>query len=95
MAREQVLVSEPTVSPQLSDHTAVGVGSVEAASTLLNELWDLAAYQVELLSSHWLYALFAVLLSTLIFIYCRRARVKGRLLLFQWKLRDNCGGVRL
>ena len=65
-------------SPQPSGVT-VELGPAQAASALMNDAWELASYQAELLSGNWLYAILAVLLSSLIFIYCRRARIKGRL----------------
>ena len=74
--RGYVVEDSPTPSYQPSS-VSVELGSAQEASALISAAWDLVSYQAELLPNNWLYAALAVLLSSLIFIYCRRARIKG------------------
>ena len=72
-------VKEPESSSRQPSDVSVKLGSAQADATMVNAVWELVSYQAELLSGNWLYAVLAVLLSSLIFVYCRRARIKGRL----------------
>ena len=72
-------VKDPESSSRQPSDVSVKLGSAQADTTMVNAVWELVSYQAELLSGNWLYAVLAVLLSSLIFVYCRRARIKGRL----------------
>lgn len=88
MADKRRYVVEDSATPSYQPSSvSVDLGSGQEASALISAAWDLVSYQAELLPNNWLYAALAVLLSSLIFIYCRRARIKGRHILSRVSIR--------